>query len=143
MNVITKATLVAVHQEFELDYMNPIYARFGLVYYGCCEPLDKKLDIVKKIPNVRKISMSPWVDVEAGAARIGRGYVFSREPSPAFLAVDDWDPKAVEADLRGTLEACARHGCPVEFILKDIRTVRYQPQRLWEWSDIAMRLVRG
>ena len=132
-----------MHQEFELDYMNPIYARFGLVYYGCCEPLDRKLDIVKKIPNVRKISMSPWVDVEAGAAQIGRGYVFSRKPSPAFLATDDWNPKAVEADLRGTLEACARHGCPVELILKDISTVRYQPQRLWEWSDIAMRLVRG
>ena len=26
-------------------------------------------------------------------------------------------------------------------ILKDISTVRYQPQRLWEWSDVAMRLV--
>jgi len=68
--------------------------------------------------------------------------VFFRKPSPAFPATDDWNPKAVEADLRKTLEACARHGCPVELILKDISTVRYQPQRLWEWSDIAMRLVR-
>jgi hypothetical protein len=131
----------AMHQEFDLDYLNPVYARFGLVYYGCCEPLDRKLDIVKKIPRVRKISMSPWVDVEAGAAQIGRGFVFSRKPSPAFLAVDDWDPKAVARDLRATLDACRRHGCPVELILKDISTVRYQPQRLWEWADIAMRLV--
>jgi hypothetical protein len=132
----------AMHQEFELDYLNPVYARFGLVYYGCCEPLDRKMDIVKRIPNVRKVSMSPWVDVEAAAERIGRGYVFSRKPSPAFLARDKWDPAAVEADLRGTLDACRRHGCPVELILKDISTVRYEPQRLWEWAAIAARLAR-
>jgi hypothetical protein len=131
----------AMHQEFELDYMAPVYARFGLVYYGCCEPLDKKMDIVKKIPNVRKISMSPWVDVDAGAERIGREYVFSRKPSPAFLATDEWNPRAVEKDLRETVAACRRHGCPLELILKDISTVRYQPQRLWEWVDIAMRVV--
>jgi hypothetical protein len=131
----------AMHQEFELDYMNPLYARFGLVYYGCCEPLDRKMDIVRKIPNVRKISMSPWVDVERAAERIGRGFVFSRKPSPAFLATDDWNPGAVEEDLRATLKACRANGCPVELILKDISTVRYQPQRLWEWAAIAQRLV--
>ena len=42
--------------------------------------------------------MSPWVDVEKGAERIGGDYVFSRKPSPAFLAVDDWSAEAVEAD---------------------------------------------
>ena len=25
-------------------------------------------------------------------------------------------------------------GCHVELIMKDISTVRYQPQRLWEWA---------
>ena len=30
---------------------------------------------------------------------------------------------------------------PLEFILKDISTVRYQPQRLWAWADVAMRVV--
>ncbi len=83
------------------------------------------------------------VDIEKGAEGIGRNYVFSRKPSPAFLAGDTWNPQAVEKDLRSVLEVCSRHGCPVEFILKDISTVRYQPQRLWEWADIAMKVVRG
>jgi hypothetical protein len=131
----------AMHQEFELDYANRWYSRFGLVYYGCCEPLHDKIDIIKRIPHVRKISMSPWVDAEKGAERIGPDCVFSRKPSPAFLAVDTWDPDAVRQDLEDTMEKCARHGCPVEFILKDISTVRYQPQRLWEWADIAMQVV--
>ena len=85
--------------------------------------------------------MSPWVDVEKGAERIGGDMVFSRKPSPALLAVENWDPGAVERDLSETLDACRRHGCPVEVILKDISTVRYEPQRLWEWADVAMRLV--
>ena len=75
--------------------------------------------------------------------RAGRDFVFSRKPSPAFLAGDTWQPDAVERDLRETLAACARHGCPAELILKDISTVRYQPQRLWEWADVAMRVAAG
>jgi hypothetical protein len=133
----------AMHQEFELDYAARWYSRFGLVYYGCCEPLDGKIDIIRGIPHVRKISMSPWVNQEKGAEKIGPDFVFSRKPSPAFLATDAWDPGAVEKDLRETLACCQRHGCPLEFILKDISTVRYEPQRLWEWADIAMRVVQG
>ena len=132
-----------MHQEFELDYANRWYERFGLVYYGCCEPLDDKVAIIRNTPHVRKISMSPWVDVERGAERLGSDYVFSRKPTPALLAVDDWSADAVEADLRETLEACRRHGTPCEFILKDISTVRYEPHRLWEWAEVAARTVKG
>jgi hypothetical protein len=132
-----------MHQEFEIDYVIPWYERFGLGYYGCCEPLDRKIDIVRQIPNLRKISMSPWVDVERGAEGIGSDFVFSRKPSPALVATDVFHPEAVRADLQETYDACARHDTPVEFILKDISTVRYEPQRLWEWADVAMEVVGG
>jgi len=143
MSQIFSTVSPAMHEEFELPYLGPWFARFGLGYYGCCEPLDRKVPMIRKLPHVRKVSMSPWVDVELGASQLGQDFVFSRKPSPAFLAVDDWNPAAVEADLRRTLEACARYGCPVELILKDISTVRYQPQRLWEWAEVARRVVEG
>ncbi|MBM4041748.1 MAG: hypothetical protein FJ290_24895 [Planctomycetes bacterium] len=127
----------AMHEEFEINYARHWTQRFGLCYYGCCEPLDDKVDMIRKLPRVRKISMSPWVNIEKGAERIGRDYVFSRKPNPAFLAGPTWQPEVVEKDLRDTLAACNRHGCPAEFILKDISTVCYQPQRLWEWAEIA------
>jgi hypothetical protein len=133
----------AMHQEFELAYAREWYERFGLVYYGCCEPLHKKINIISEIPQVRKISMSPWVDQEEAAEQISSDFVFSRKPNPAFLAFDAWSPQAVAQDLQDTINVCHRHGCPLELILKDISTVRYQPQRLWEWADIAMRLVRA
>ena len=133
----------SMFKEFEVDYACRIFARFGLVYYGCCDPLDRKMKEVRMIPNVRKISMSPWADQERGAAEIGRNFVFSRKPSPALLAGDRFDAGRVREDLMATRAACERHGCPLEFILKDISTVGYEPQRLFQWARIAMEVAGG
>ena len=131
----------AMEKEFWLDYAARWFDRFGLGYYGCCEPLHHKIDLIRSLPRVRKISISPFADVEASAARIAGDYVVSRKPPPSLLAYDAWSPQAVEKDLCDTVAICARHGCPVELILKDISTVRYQPQRLWEWARIAAEVV--
>jgi hypothetical protein len=133
----------AMFREFEVDYVGPLCARFGLVYYGCCDPLDRKMAEVRMIPNVRKVSMSAWADEERGAAEIGGEYVYSRKPSPAVLATDAFDAEHARADLAATRDVCRRNGCPLEIILKDISTVRYDPQRLSEWAGIAMEVVEG
>jgi hypothetical protein len=98
---------------------------------------------VRMIPNVRKISMSPWADQERGAAEIGRRYVFSRKPNPAFLAGSSFDPARVRADLDTTRSVCKKSGSPLEFILKDISTVGYEPRRLFQWARIAMEVACG
>ena len=128
-------------KDFEVDYARRLCERFGLVYYGCCDPLDGKMAEVRQIPNVRKVSMSPWVNEARGAAEIGRDFVYSRKPSPAFLATDVFHPDAVRSDLLATRKVCEEHGCPLEFILKDISTVRYEPQRLSQWASVAMQVA--
>ena len=130
-------------REFEVDYTSPICARFGLVYYGCCDPLDGKMNEVRMIPNVRKISMSPWVNEERGAAEIGGDFVYSRKPNPALLADNIFDPERVREDLLATRRVCEKHHCPLEFILKDISTVRYEPERLSQWAGVAMEVAGG
>jgi len=131
----------AMFREFEVDYASRICERFGLVYYGCCDPLDLKMAEVRMIPNVRKVSMSPWVDEERGAAEFGGDFVYSRKPSPAVFVPDRFSPDQVRANLTTTRETCERHGCPLEFILKDISTVRYEPERLFAWARIAMEVA--
>lgn len=131
----------AMFAEFEVGYVSRWHARFGLSYYGCCDPLHDRVDLVRRIPNVRKISMSPWADVEVGAEAIGRDFVFSRKPSPASLAMDAFDAHAVEADLRRAVAACEANGCPLEITLKDVSTVRHDPRRLSAWAAIADRVV--
>jgi hypothetical protein len=133
----------AMFKEFEVAYTSRLCARFGLVYYGCCDPLDGKMAEVRLIPKVRKVSMSPWADEERGAAEIGGAFVFSRKPNPAFLATDRFHPDRVRQDLLATRKVCEKHGCPLEYILKDISTVRYEPQRLFEWARIAMQVAGG
>jgi hypothetical protein len=128
-------------KEFEVDYASRICERFGLVYYGCCDPLHDRMDQVRMIPNVRKVSMSPWVDEERGASEIGGDFVYSRKPNPVLVAMDRFNSDQVREDLTKTRDVCARYGCPLEFILKDISTVRYEPERLSEWASIAMQVV--
>ena len=126
------------HLEFEIEYQKKYYSRFGLGYYGCCEPLDKKIHIIRQLPNVRKISMSPWVDMETGAEAMNGDYVFSRKPSPAFLANDEaWDTEAVRKDLEDACTISDKYSNPCELILKDITTLGGKPTRLWEWAKIA------
>ena len=124
------------HWEFALEHDMRWLSRFGLNYYGCCEPLDGKSDLLKRIPNLRKVSVTPWCKTERAVERIGPYWVMSRKPNPAIFAEDHWNPDRARKDLRDFLEKA--RGCHVELIMKDISTVRREPQRLWEWATIAV-----
>jgi hypothetical protein len=136
---IFSAVSPAMHEEFALRYEMRFLERSGLNYYGCCEPLHRKVGILRSVPRLRKISMSPFVDVAQGAEAIGADFVFSHKPNPAVLAAETWSPERARAELRAVLEAT--RGLAVEVILKDISTVRREPERLWAWAEIAMEEV--
>jgi hypothetical protein len=131
-----------MHEEFALQYERRWLERFGLTYYGCCEPLHKKIDLLRSIPNLRKISMSPWADLEKAAAQVHGDYVLSIKPSPAILARDNWHPNLAREELEAKLKIAKAHHCQAEVIMKDISTVRYEPQRLWEWAKIASEVTQ-
>jgi len=133
----------AVFEEFELPYIARMAGYFGMVYYGCCDRLDDRLGLVKRIPNVRKVSCSPWSDRARFAAEIGPDLVMSAKPSPAFLATDSFDAEAVRRDLEVTCELARQNRVNLEFLLKDVSTVRKEPGRLTQWADTAMRVVEG
>jgi hypothetical protein len=129
----------AMHEEFALRYEIEVMSRCGLNYYGCCEPVHNKMDLLATVPRLRKISISPWCDVEKAAQRAARPYVFSHKPSPAILAEDRFDAVRAERDICDRL---ARSGAmPCEFIMKDISTVRGDVHRLVEWCRIAHRVL--
>jgi hypothetical protein len=58
-----------------------------------------------------------------------------------MLAFDPFVPEMVRADLLATRDTCEKNGCLLEFILKDISTVRYEPHRLFQWAEIAMEVA--
>lgn len=131
----------AMHDEFDIEYACEFFKGFGLVYYGCCEPLDRKIDIVRRLPNLRKISITPWANVKHAAEQMGGDYVMARKPNPAMVAVPELDEGALRADIAHTLEVCRANGTPVEFVLKDVSSCHYDPRNLERWAQIVMDMV--
>jgi hypothetical protein len=126
-----------MHWEFAIEHDLKWLERFGLSYYGCCEPLAGKGHLLQRIPNLRKVSFSPWNDTRKGIEELGSDYVISRKPSPAIFAESVFDPDQARKEIRDFLEHTGGN-CHIEFIMKDISTVKYEPQRLWEWEKICM-----
>jgi hypothetical protein len=122
-------------EEFIFQYQLPLQERFGLNCYGCCEPLDRRWHIVRRTPNLRRVSVSPWADQGRMAEVLQDRYIFSRKPAPSLLAVARLDEDAARADIRATLE-CAR-GCVVELVMKDNHTLGGNPDNLVRWVRIA------
>ena len=130
-----------VTREFELPYVSRIFEQFGGVYYGCCEKLDDRLDIVAQMPNVKKVSCSPWSDPDRFAANLPKQMILSHKPNPAFVSVGDLD--ASRRELERVIRAAGANGVRLEMILKDNSTVHYKPERLWEFSRMASELGAG
>ena len=131
----------AMHEEFALRYEGEFLSRFGLASYGCCEPLDRKVGILKKhIPNLHRMSMSPWVDVARGAEALGNTAVFSYKPNPAILGGEVWDVDYARDQLRDVFEKTK--DCCIEVIMKDLHSVRGDVTRMWEWTEMAMDLAQ-
>lgn len=129
-----------MHEEFEINYIKPIAERFAYTYYGCCEPLDNKIGVIKKISNLRKIGVSPWANVESSAEQIGGNYVYARKPNPANVAIRT-DPDVIRQEIEETVKVCIKYGCPCEFVLKDISTVSNRPENLFVWAETVSEVL--
>lgn len=127
--------------EFVLPYQKTLAERYGLVYYGCCEPLHKRWEHVKTVPNLRSVSISPWCDQEYMAEELGRNYVFSRKPNPAMLSTERLDEEAVRRDIRHTLDLT--RGCNVELVMKDLHTTQGNPERMQRWVQICREEIEA
>ena len=124
--------------EFELAYMKRVFPYFGAIYYGCCDRLDDRMDVIAKLPKIRKLSCSPCSNREPFAEKMPGYCVMSNKPTPAYLATGTLNEDVVRKDIRRTIDAAKVHNRSVEFILKDISTVKHNPACLWRWQEIVM-----
>jgi hypothetical protein len=123
-------------KEFVLPYLAKLSEKFGLIYYGCCEPVHDRLDLIMEaIPNLRSVTVSGWADFQKIGDMLGSKYVYSRKPTPAFLSGPNpqWD--AVEADMKKT-QAATKH-CNVEILYRDLYTIEGDRARLRKWVEMT------
>lgn len=124
--------------EFLLQYQIPILARFGLTAYGCCEDLTHKINVLRQIPNLRRISVSPFAKVRPCVEQIGTDYVISYRPNPAELLGNNY-----RENIRKTLQRdfdILRH-THFDITLKDVETVQGDPQRLRDWVALTRSCI--
>jgi hypothetical protein len=114
----------AMFDEFVLQYQVPIVEKYGLISYGCCEDLTNHIDVLRQVPNLRRIAVAPAADAQRCAEQIGGHYVASYRPSPADMVAYGLDEGAVRRILRRDLEAFRANGVPVDITLKDVETIQ-------------------
>ncbi len=126
-------------EQFIMPYQKPLLEHFGLNCYGCCEPLETRIAVVKReVPRLRRVSVAPMANQEKMAAALGGDYIFSRKPDPVPVCVE-FDEKKIRNDLRYTLDVT--RGMNVELIMKDTHTVQNEPWRITRWIELAYEEV--
>lgn len=125
------------HRDFVLPYESALLKRFGLSGYGCCEDLTQKIENCSEfIPNLRRISVSPWADVDQCAEKLGDRYIYSWKPNPAHI-VGGFDETFIRSYIRHTLEKTREENNILEIVLKDTHTCDNDPRRFERWVRIA------
>ena len=126
-------------EEFVFRYQLPILKRFGLNIYGCCEPLDNRLDVIKRIPRLRRVTVSPWANKDFMAEALGSNYVYCSKINPSHMAQKSLYEDAAQSELREVFLAAKRNSCPAEVMLRDVVTLGGNPQNASRWVELARR----
>jgi hypothetical protein len=123
--------------EFCFPYYRDVCELMGLLYYGCCEPVNMFWEDIRNLPHLKKVSISVLCDQPfMGDALRGTDIVFSRKPDPKFLGVDvSLDEDAWRGHIRETLEAT--RDVFVEFIIRDVYTMHGNLTKARRAVDLA------
>jgi hypothetical protein len=115
--------------------------RFGYSCYGCCEPMDGRYETVfDLLPNLRRISVSPWANIHEAAEAIGKRAIYSWKPNPSEIC-NGFDEEQEKRKISNLLKATSN--CYTEIVLKDLRTCNGNPEHLIRWINLASELCEA
>lgn len=126
--------------ELFLPYLAEYSNRFGLVTYGCCEPLDDRIEYVKKaIPKLRTVSVSGWNNFEKIAEQLGKDFVYCSKPKPTYISgkFPDWD--GARNEIKRVWNAAKDQ--PLEFIVRDVYELDGDLGRVSKWVETARQIT--
>ncbi len=131
----------AMYGEFVLPYLAKLAEKFGLIYYGCCERVDDRLELIMNaIPNLRSVSVSGWSNLARTAELLGRKYVFSRKPTPSSISGPNPDWDRLEKDMKATYAAA--RDCNLEILFRDVYTINGDRPRLRRWVEMTKAIFQ-
>ena len=129
-----------LYDEFLLQYQLPIMERYGMTAYGCCEDLTKKIPLLKKIKNLRRIAITPFSDVRTYAEQIGRDYVASYRPKPTDMVANGLNEDLVKKIVKRDYQILRENNCVFDITLKDVETIVAKPENMIRWVEIIRQI---
>lgn len=137
---------VSISPEMFEEFIFPCYERianqYGLLSYGCCEPVHPIWDnCLSKFEHLRKVSISPWCDEEFMGERLrGRKTIYHRKPFPNFLGVGETlDEEAFKKHINKTLSAA--RGCELEFTQRDVYSINHDIPKAHRYVELIRECI--
>lgn len=124
----------AMWEEFCLNYQKPIFKRFGLVGYGCCENLTHKIAGVLSIPNLRIFTCSAWTDLKTVLERAGSNYCIMWRQKASDVVFPN-EIGRIRLDLFNGARQLQGHY--YQIVLRELETLGGHPDRLRVWTRYA------
>ncbi len=136
---------VGISPEMFREFIFPCYKKiasvFGRLSYGCCEPVNTFWDDIKTLPNLKKVSISPWCDEDFMAEQLrGSGIIYHRKPSPTYLGVGaKLDEEAFRKHIEKTVKTAK--GCKLEICQRDVYTVNNDMNKVRRYVEIIREAI--
>lgn len=124
-------------EEFIFPYYKKISDKFGLLSYGCCEPIDPIWkNCISKLDNLRKLSISAWCNEEyMGDQLQNRNIIYHRKPSANYIGLGNvLDEQGVAKHIAKTVAAA--RGCKLEISQRDVYTINHDISKVKRYVEI-------
>jgi hypothetical protein len=126
-----------MYNELIFPSYEKISKAFGLLSYGCCEPVHSIWEkSLSTLSNLRKVSISPWCDEDyMGEQLRGKKIIYHRKPTPNILGVDHvLNEVRLREHIQKTLKAA--QGCQLEFTQRDVYTIHNDEEKAKRYIQI-------
>ena len=69
---------------------------------------------------------------------MGGDYVYCWKQNPARIAVSNPDWDLIRREVANVFRITAEYGCPTEVLMRDVRTLAYNPTHASNWAKIVL-----
>ncbi|MCL2477858.1 MAG: hypothetical protein FWF22_00045 [Treponema sp.] len=131
-----------MYGEFIFPYLSRGASNFGLLSYGCCEPVHPVWEkYLSTLPNLGRVSVSAWCDEEFMGERLrGCGIVFHRKPKATFLGLNKTlDEDEIAEYFKKT--ALAARGCILEITQREVTTIYGNTDRIKQYIGMIKKTI--
>ena len=108
-----------------------------MLNYGTRNRTGWKIDYLRKIPNLRRIAVTPFANAKKCAEQIGKDYILSWRPNPSSMISTGLDEGFVRNHMREHFQVFKENDNYFDITLKDVETINHQPQNVQKWVQIV------